>query len=1180
MSSFLNIMEGLSEFSELTSALKSNITPLGVTGVSDSVRAHLVFCACEKLGAGGLVVASNEVSAAEIYEDLCSFAGDDRVLKFRSSELMFYDIEARGRDVLSSRLKVLNSLIKNEKQIVVTSPEGLLGVTALKEIWEKFQISLAVGDEIELDALTERLVCLGYRRVEMVEGTGQFSVRGGIVDVYPVACENPMRIEFFDTEVDSVRIFDVQTQRTIDRAQVFEVPPAGEMLLDEEMAGKLSKRLFEMADNLDETKERDAKAAAMLRRDGERIRERIYFPSMDKYIPYICDIYGKKPTLMDYIPNNTIVFVEEPARIAERVENRETERANTLADLYDRGIMPEICREFSISCFDALNRLEGRALVCMNVVSRSFGDVKVGQIFDIGARSLGGFGGKPELLRESIEYYRANHYKTVILAGTAERARTLGQRLEEDGIMCSYQSRLEKLPTDGGVVVCGGSLLRGFEYPLIQTVVIGNREVFGGERKKRKALYKGKKGDRISDFTTLSPGDYVVHRNHGIGLYLGIEQLNVDGVLKDYLKISYKNNDALYVPTDQLDMVYRYDRKEGANVRLSSLGGTDWNKTKQRVKAAAADMAKKLVELYAKRANIKGIAFSPDTEWQRSFEAAFPYDETDDQLRSIDEVKEDMEKPCPMDRLLCGDVGYGKTEVALRAAFKAVMSGYQVAYLVPTTILASQHYNTFRQRMMDYPVNIGMLSRFTTQTGQKNIIKGLSTGEVDIIIGTHKLLGKNVNFKKLGLLIIDEEQRFGVGHKEKIKELRSEVDVLTLSATPIPRTLHMSLSGIRDMSVINQPPGDRHPVETYVMEYDEEIVREAIERELARNGQVYYLYNRVDGIYKIANRIAELVPSARVAVVHGKMNETEIENVMMEVDGGEVDVLVCTTIIETGLDIANVNTIIIENADRLGLSQLYQLRGRVGRSNRIAFAYLTYRRNKVLSEDAEKRLLAMKEFTEFGSGFKIAMRDLEIRGTGNLIGAQQSGHMDSVGYEMYCRILEEAVSEQKGIAARSETETAIDLPVTAYIPESYITDHSRRIGAYKRIASIDSRDAFYDTYDEIEDRYGTVPQSVSNLMEVALIKKYASRFGIAELTGGAEQIIMRFDTENIPDMSGLVQVMNECGGSLFMTNPNQPKLHFKIAKPNFKTEGQYLKEVCNLLEGLVPEDEEPEADCK
>ena len=644
--------------------------------------------------------------------------------------------------------------------------------------------------------------------------------------------------------------------------------------------------------------------------------------------------------------------------------------------------------------------------------------------------------------------------------------------------------------------------------------------------------------------------------------------MNVDGVLKDYLKINYKNSDTLYVPTDQLDMVYHYDKKEGAKVKISSLGGTDWAKTRQRVKAAAADMAKQLVALYAERANMPGIAFSKDTEWQKSFESAFPYDETDDQLRSIDEVKADMEKPHPMDRLLCGDVGYGKTEVALRAAFKAVMSGYQVAYLVPTTILANQHFNTFKQRMMDYPVNIEMLSRFRTPTAQKKILKSLKTGEIDIVIGTHKLLSNSVDFKKLGLLIIDEEQRFGVAHKEKIKELRKDIDVLTLSATPIPRTLHMSLSGIRDMSVINQPPGERYPVDTYVMEYDEFVIKEAIERELNRNGQVYYLFNRVEGIYKTANRLAELVPNARVAVAHGKMSETELENIMMEVANGEVDILVCTTIIETGLDIANVNTIIIENADRLGLSQLYQLRGRVGRSNRLAHAYLTFRRNKMLTEEAEKRLLAMKEFTEFGSGFKIAMRDLEIRGTGNLIGAEQHGHMDSVGYEMYCSLLEEAVREQKGIETEKTTETTIDLPVSAYIPEGYIRDHSKRIGAYKKIASIDSKETLFDVYDELEDRYGTIPASVSNLMDIALIKKYASLFGISEITGNYEQVIMRFDTENLPDMQNAVNLMQERPKELFMTNPKEPVLHFKLKKPAKGEEAIYLKAVCDLMEQL------------
>ena len=1166
MDSFLSILSELAEFSELTDNLKANISPLGVTGVSDSVRAHLIFCACKKLNKGALVVAHNESAASEIYEDLRFFAGNNTLL-FRSTEPMFYDAEAKSRDILSSRLNVLNKLILNDKLIVVTSPEGLLSATVSKSVWEDFGISLSVGDEIEMDELSRRLVTLGYRREEMVEGSGQFSIRGGIVDVFSPTAENPIRIEFFDTEVDSIRIFDVETQRTIEMTDRFDAKPANEILLSEKTIQKLLNSLEKIKASL-KNDERDTRCSSIISRDMERIREHIYFPSIDKYIPYI---YENKdiPTIIDYISNDSLIFIEEGARISERIKTIEEQNAENILSLYERGIISDVNKQYTLTYKNAVKKMSQNRVVTISGLSHSAPEFKPQRIHSFSARSLGGFQGKPELLIESLEYYKQNLYRTIILAGTKERAKNLQSRLEEDGLKCSYQSELEKLPPPRGIVVCSGSISRGFDYPLIKVAVIGDKEIFGKVKtKKRKPLYRGKKGDKISDFTTLNPGDYVVHRNHGIGLYSGIEQLNVDGVLKDYLKINYKNSDTLYVPTDQLDMVYHYDKKEGAKVKISSLGGTDWAKTRQRVKAAAADMAKQLVALYAERANMPGIAFSKDTEWQKSFESAFPYDETDDQLRSIDEVKADMEKPHPMDRLLCGDVGYGKTEVALRAAFKAVMSGYQVAYLVPTTILANQHFNTFKQRMMDYPVNIEMLSRFRTPTAQKKILKSLKTGEIDIVIGTHKLLSNSVDFKKLGLLIIDEEQRFGVAHKEKIKELRKDIDVLTLSATPIPRTLHMSLSGIRDMSVINQPPGERYPVDTYVMEYDEFVIKEAIERELNRNGQVYYLFNRVEGIYKTANRLAELVPNARVAVAHGKMSETELENIMMEVANGEVDILVCTTIIETGLDIANVNTIIIENADRLGLSQLYQLRGRVGRSNRLAHAYLTFRRNKMLTEEAEKRLLAMKEFTEFGSGFKIAMRDLEIRGTGNLIGAEQHGHMDSVGYEMYCSLLEEAVREQKGIETEKTTETTIDLPVSAYIPEGYIRDHSKRIGAYKKIASIDSKETLFDVYDELEDRYGTIPASVSNLMDIALIKKYASLFGISEITGNYEQVIMRFDTENLPDMQNAVNLMQERPKELFMTNPKEPVLHFKLKKPAKGEEAIYLKAVCDLMEQL------------
>lgn len=664
-------------------------------------------------------------------------------------------------------------------------------------------------------------------------------------------------------------------------------------------------------------------------------------------------------------------------------------------------------------------------------------------------------------------------------------------------------------------------------------------------------------------------GDYVVHRNYGIGQYIGIEQLNVDGVRKDYLKIRFKGDDFLYVPTDQLDMVYKHIAKDGARIKMNKLGGGEWSRTKQRVKAAAADMAKELIDLYAKRANTPGISFPKDDEWQSDFEAKFPFEETDDQLRSIQEMKEDMEKPYPMDRLLCGDVGYGKTEVALRGAFKAVMAGYQVAYLVPTTILATQHFNTFKQRMKDYPINVAMLSRFCTAAEEKRIVKGLATGEIDVVIGTHKLLGKHIKYNKLGLLVIDEEQRFGVAHKEKIKEIRKEVDVLTLSATPIPRTLHMSLTGIRDMSIINEPPAERFPISTYVLEYDEDVIREAINKELGRGGQVYYLYNRIDGIFKVANRIAELVPSARIAVAHGRMHENELEQIMMDVSDGTIDVLVCTTIIETGLDIPNVNTIILENADRLGLAQLYQLRGRVGRSNRLAYAYLTYRRNKSLTPEAEKRLLAIKEFTEFGSGFKIAMRDLEIRGTGNLIGAQQHGHMEAVGYEMYCRLLEEATAEIKGIETKNETETQIDLPVSAYISDKYIKNHSQRIAAYKRIAAIKNQDELYDAYDEIEDRYGTVPPEVENLMEVALIKAYASSYNITEVIGNSERITVKFDPENIPDMKPCLELIDKYPGKISILTPNNPKLAIKLVPLSSDKGGKnYLAQIKEMMSFL------------
>lgn len=1175
MKIFLDILNELAEFTELCETIRSDIGPIGVGGATGTVAANLIFGVCEKLERGGLVIARSEAAAIKLYRDLCFFAGSDRVLYYNSKDLTLHDTEAKSRDISSMRLSVLNRLIKDPKGvIVVASPEALLSVTFPYERWSKAAVHLEPGDEVEIEDLAYKLVQLGYTRENTVEGVGQFSVRGGIVDIFPCGCEYPFRAEFFDTEVDSVRIFDHETQRTIDMADCIDVIPAAELVPEAEELERLKAKLESVKEKLDTSTERGSKCFRVLSRDIERIETKGFFPSLDLYIPFLYGTKGKMPTVMDYMPEDFIVFADELPAVEEHINNLEKELGETLINMYEAGNSPLAAGDYTENLNGALKKFNGHSFVELSGILRMTGKIKHKRTFSIDAGSTGSFGGRPDIFKDTLKNYKENKYRTLILAGTAERAKHICQTLADEGILCSFQAEPSVLPDRGGIIICAGSIEHGFEYPLIRVAVIGDREVFGNKRnKKKKPLYRGKKGDKISDFTTLNPGDYVVHRNHGIGRFDGIEQLAVQGLRKDYIKIIYKDGGCLYVPTDQMDMVYRYDKNDGTNVRLNSLSSGDWAKTKQRVKAAAADMAKKLVELYAKRVSEPGIAFAPDTEWQRDFEAAFPYDETEDQLRSIEEVKKDMENPHPMDRLLCGDVGYGKTEVAIRAAFKAVMSGYQVAYLVPTTILANQHYNTFKQRMMEYPAEIRMLSRFCTPAQQKRIFKQLETGEADIVIGTHKLFNKNLKFKKLGLLIIDEEQRFGVAHKEKLKELKRDVDVLTLSATPIPRTLHMSLSGIRDMSIINQPPGNRHPVETYVMEYDETVLREAMERELARGGQVYYLFNRVEGIYKAANRIAELVPDANVAVAHGKMSERELETVMMELAEGEIDILVCTTIIETGLDVGNVNTIIIENSDRLGLSQMYQLRGRVGRSNRVAYAYLTFKRSKQLTEESEKRLLAMKEFTEFGSGFKIAMRDLEIRGTGNLIGAEQSGHMESVGYEMYCRLLEEAVSEEKGTYSKT-AETTLDLPVSAYIPDGYISDYSRRIGAYKRIAAISDRDGYYDVYDEIEDRFGTIPQSVENLMEIALIKSAASKFGISDITGRDDEIAIKFDSECTPDLRNAVALMSEKPKKIRMTNPSNPVLHYKIKKPSPLEAPKYLKEIGEFVNTLVIKPEE------
>ncbi len=1150
MNGFLKILESLADFEEITGGLKRNQSPVSVTGVSDSVRAHLAFCVCKKLGKKALIIAANQAKAKAVFDDL-KFFFEGKVLFFPERELVFYDVEAAANDIKKQRLEVLDKLCREpDEYCIVTTMAALMSATADKSEYEKKAILLSVGDEIELDDLCEIMIDLGYKREEMVEGPGQFSIRGGIFDYFPYWNDMAFRIEFFDTMVDSVREFHVETQRTAGNNSdlVAWITPADELVADKELRESYAEMLRKEAASVCSKKEQTEetlKLIAHLKRDAERIEEGIVFPSRDKYIPYFYEDHI--PTILDYITEDYVVFADDMSGISESVKVEKSRFEESLKDMLERGIIPRSSMKYKADYYGLLKRMCDGDFVCMSALSHSNPDIKPKKLVGFTAKNLNSYNGKMEFFYDALDFYRKNKYKTVILAGSERRAENLFSQLNDEEIPCTLAGSLDEIPEQGKIVVTHGGLSGGFEYPLIRTVVISDKEIFG-ESKKKRGRFRVAKENKIDSFTDLHVGDFVVHQNHGIGQYVGLERLTVEGAQKDYLKLVYKGGDSLYVPADQLNLIYKHIGRDGGHVKLNSLGGQEWNRAKQRVKNSCQDMAKELVELYAQRESIKGIGFSADTEWQRDFEAAFPYEETDDQLRCIEEVKRDMEKSRPMERLLCGDVGYGKTEVAMRAAFKAVMSGYQVAYLVPTTILANQHYNNFRQRMKDYPVNIASLSRFCTPMQQKNVIKQLNSGEIDIVIGTHKILQNTVNFKKLGLLIIDEEQRFGVAHKEKIKEMKKEIDVLTLSATPIPRTLHMSMSGIRDMSIIAEPPGERYPVATYVMEYDADIIREAIVKEIGRGGQVYYLHNRVQGIEKTANMIAQMVPDARVATAHGKMSETELEKIMMAMSEGEIDVLVCTTIIETGLDIANVNTIIMEDSDRLGLAQLYQLRGRVGRSNRLAYAYLTYHRDKVLNEDAQKRLKAIREFTEFGSGFKIAMRDLEIRGTGNVIGVQQSGHMDTVGYDMYCKLLGEAVSEMQGIVQETEVETSVDFPVSAFVPESYIKAHSQRLLAYKRIASIETDEELADVYDELLDRFGDVPLTVNCLLLISLIRKLASNKKFTDVKGGQGNMILQFEPDNAPDLSGLVCSDELREGRAVIKNGKKPKIIYTFDK--------------------------------
>lgn len=1091
----LNLLDGYMPYESIIKNLGK--TPMSIAGVADSAQSHLISAISKRIGKNTLVITYSDMEARAVTSGLRLY--NDNVVMFPSKDYVFYNIETMGRANSNARLVVLDKITEGGVT-VVASVDAVMTFTAEKSRFLSNILKFKSGDELNLDEVSSRLVAMGYKREEIIEGAGQFSVRGGILDVFSPNYENPVRIELWGDEIDSIRFFDADSQRAIENVCSVRIIPVTEVLYSEKRREEI---VIELERRLKSAKHKNDEYANTLRQDIEGFKECSIFPSIDKYISLI---YGEIPSLTDYFDKDTLAFVIDPKRVSERMRTFHWEKGEELVSLKEKGIIGSEKTSFYRSEAEVTEALSSLKLISLEMLSHTKNNFTYKHLESIISKTTVSFHGKLEYLYEDLMRWQEDGYTVVVLANTSGRAENLNGVFNERGISARISDgEFEK----GETVILRGSTNGGFEYPEIKFVLVCEQEIFKSEQARKKR--RKDNVNRIKSYNDITVGDYVVHTAHGIGEYAGLQKITVDGVSKDYLKIQYKGSDVLYVPVDQLDLLYKYGGKsDDVKVKLNRLGTQEWSRTKGKVKESTDKLAKELIALYAKREEEVGYQFSEDTPWQREFEDTFTYSETADQLRSIEEVKADMEKKTPMDRLLCGDVGFGKTEVALRAAFKAVCDSKQVVYLCPTTILAMQHYETFKSRMADFPVNVEMLSRFRTQKEQTEIIKKLKDGRIDIIIGTHRLLSDDVKFKDLGLLIIDEEQRFGVAHKEKIKALKTNVDVLTMTATPIPRTLHMAMTSVRDMSVLTEPPGNRYPVQTYVLEHNEAVILDAIRKELSRGGQVFYLYNRVQGIYHKAKWLEEQFPDVSVAVGHGKMSETELEDIMCDMVDGATQILVCTTIIETGLDIPNANTIIIENADRMGLAQLYQLRGRVGRSNRAAYAYLTYKRDKILTEVSQKRLSAICEFTEFGSGFKIAMRDLEIRGAGNMLGSEQHGHMENVGYDMYCKILSESINEAKGIKSGVINDVTVDLSLNAYIPESYIESANQRIDMYKKIASIDSEEDEFEIYDELADRYGDMPKPLLNIIAIASLKPVARSIGCIEITEKMRKLTLKF----------------------------------------------------------------------
>ncbi|PXV91103.1 transcription-repair coupling factor [Lachnotalea glycerini] len=1126
MNALISPLSQMNEFNEIKTALNKGSGLIQVSGCIDSQKSHFIFALSQGYK-NKIIVAGNELKAKEIYEDYKSF--DKNVMLYPAKDLIFYNADIHGNLIAKQRIHVIKAILENQGVTVILTLDGLMDYLVPLEAVKASIIKIDSGATIHIDMLKEQLIGLGYEKVSQVESSGQFAIRGGIIDIFSLTEENPYRVELWDDEVDSIRSFDAKSQRSIEQLESILIYPAAEIVLNSKCIQDGLKKIETEAKPYIEKlrKEMKTEEAFQIKSSVDELREQILelgglgTKGIDSYIKYF---YVNAATFLDYFDENTVIFLDEPNRILEKGKAIENEFRESMIHRIEKGyILPgqmDILLDHK-QIVAKISKLRGLALCTLEGKQQEF---KINNRFGITAKAVNPYNSSFELLVKDLQGFKRAGYKVILFSASKTRAMRLAQDLRDYELSAFYSEDLDKEVQNGEIMTTFGNVHKGYEYPLIKLVIISETDIFGAEKKKKKKR-KVYEGQKIQSFSELKVGDYVVHENHGLGIYKGIEKIEVDRVAKDYIKIEYASSGNLYILATQLELIQKYAGSDAKKPKLNKLGSQEWNKTKTRVRGAVKEIAKDLVQLYALRQEKDGYVYSGDTVWQKEFEEMFPYEETEDQLIAIEAVKRDMESRKIMDRLVCGDVGYGKTEIAIRAAFKAVQDGKQVIYLVPTTILAQQHYNTFVQRMKDFPIRVDLMSRFKTQTEMKKTVEDLKKGFVDIVVGTHRVLSKDVIFKDLGLLIIDEEQRFGVSHKEKIKQLKKNVDVLTLTATPIPRTLHMSLIGIRDMSVLEEPPMDRMPIQTFVMEYNDEMVREAIHRELAREGQVYYVYNRVNNIDEITNSIAALVPDANVAFAHGQMNEHELEKIMYNFINGEIDVLVSTTIIETGLDISNVNTIIIHDADNLGLSQLYQLRGRVGRSNRTSYAFLMYKRNKMLKEIAEKRLHAIREFTELGSGFKIAMRDLEIRGAGNLLGAQQSGHMEAVGYDLYCKMLNEAVKSYKNSEVLEDIfDTTIDIDIDAFIPEKYITSEFQKLDIYKRMASLENEEECDDMLEELIDRFGEPPKSVTNLLAVAHLKAIAASVFVTEISQKGDTIKFKMyekakvNPANIPEL--------------------------------------------------------------